>query len=50
LREAFPQTTVREIVEAAQTGLNPGDLRRAKEFSPSLTLPQIIRLKKAGVI
>jgi len=37
-------------VEAAQSGLQPDDLRQAKEFSPNLTLPQIIRLKQAGVI
>lgn len=50
LRAAFPKATVREFIEAAQTGLNAEDLRRAKEFSPSLTLEQVVRLKKAGVI
>jgi hypothetical protein len=37
-------------VEAAQSGMNADDLRQAKEFSPNLTLPQVIRLKQAGVI
>jgi beta-lactamase regulating signal transducer with metallopeptidase domain len=50
LRQAFPQITVAEIVEAAESGLNVADLRQAKEFSPNLTFPQVIKLKQAGVI
>jgi hypothetical protein len=41
---------MREIIEAAHSGLNPDDLRQAREYGPNLTLPQIIRLKQAGVI
>ena len=50
LRQAFPQITVAEIVEAAESGLNVADLRQARGFSPNLTFPQVIKLKQAGVI
>jgi len=41
---------MREIIEAAHSGLNPNDLRQAREYGPNLTLEQILRLKHAGVI
>jgi beta-lactamase regulating signal transducer with metallopeptidase domain len=39
-----------DILEAHTVGLNARDLREAKQYGPSLTLKQIIKLKMAGVI
>jgi hypothetical protein len=50
LKDAFPQITMRQIVEAAHSGLNPNDLRQAREYGPNLTFEQVLRLKHAGVI
>ncbi len=50
LKDAFPQITMREIADAAHSGLNASDLRQAREYGANLTPEQVIRLKKAGVI
>jgi beta-lactamase regulating signal transducer with metallopeptidase domain len=51
LQEAgFTRLTPQEIVEARNTGLQAGNLREAKQYGASLSLSQILRLKRAGVI
>jgi beta-lactamase regulating signal transducer with metallopeptidase domain len=39
-----------EIQEAQETGVNAHSLNEAKQFGPNLTLKQISKLKRAGVI
>ncbi len=46
----FTRLTPNEIFEAQNSGLQAGNLREAKQYGPSLSLSQIIRLKRAGVI
>lgn len=46
----FQQASMREIVDAKNQGLRPENLREAGKFGGRLTLPQIVRLKQAGVI
>ncbi len=46
----FGNAAPNEILEAAQVGLGPRDLREAKQYGSSLTLKQIVRLKMAGVL
>lgn len=46
----FAQADFREIIEAQRHGLNASSLREAKKYGGQLTLPQIIKLKQAGVI
>jgi hypothetical protein len=45
----YGNATPGEIMEAAQVGLNPHDLREAKQYGSSLTIKQVVRLKTAGV-
>ena len=39
-----------EIIEAKVQGLDPGYLREARKYGPSLTLRQIVRMKQAGIL
>ncbi|PYT27353.1 MAG: hypothetical protein DMG57_18620 [Acidobacteria bacterium] len=51
LKEAgFAHLDPGEIIEAKINGVRAESLREAKTYGPNLTLKQIIRLKKAGVI
>jgi beta-lactamase regulating signal transducer with metallopeptidase domain len=46
----FTQLSPNEIFEAQRSGLQGANLREAKQFGAKLSLGQIIRLKRAGVI
>jgi hypothetical protein len=46
----FGSVTPSEILEAAHTGLQARDLREAKHYGPNLTLQQVMKLKRAGVL
>ena len=46
----FMHLTPNEIFEAQNSGLQAGNLREAKQYGASLSLSQIIKLKRAGVI
>ncbi len=46
----FTKLEPNELFEAQGSGLQAGNLREAKQYGPALTLNQIIKLKRAGVI
>lgn len=46
----FTHVEIREVIDACQRGVGPGTLREAAQYGSHLTLPQIVRLKEAGVI
>ncbi len=51
LREAgFQHMEIRPVIEAWEQGVRPGTLRDAAQYGTHLTLPQIVKLKQAGVI
>jgi len=46
----FLRLTPNEIFEAQNSGLQAGNLREAKQYGAGLSLSQVIKLKRAGVI
>jgi hypothetical protein len=46
----FHNVEPREIVQLQQNGVSKRNLQEARQYGPSLTIKQIIRLKQAGVI
>lgn len=51
LREfGFTHLTPSEIIEARNSGLQAGHLREAKQYGASLSIGQILKLKRAGVL
>lgn len=46
----FTRLAPNEIFEAHSSGLQAGNLREAKQYGATLSLAQIIRLKRAGVL
>jgi hypothetical protein len=51
LRDAgFQHLEIDKVVNAYEQGVRPGTLKEATQYGMHLTLPQIVRLKQAGVI
>ena len=51
LKEAgFRQIGAREAIELNRHGLSPSDLREAHKFNQRLSLEQVVKLKRAGVL
>ncbi len=46
----FKNVTVQEVIEAQDCGLGAGNLQEARQYGTQLTLKQVVRLKRAGVI
>jgi beta-lactamase regulating signal transducer with metallopeptidase domain len=51
LRDAgFTHVEIRDVIDAFNWGVRPGTLKEAAQYGSHLTLPQIVKLKQAGVI
>jgi beta-lactamase regulating signal transducer with metallopeptidase domain len=51
LRDAgFQHLEIDKVVNAYEQGVRPGTLKEATQYGTHLTLPQIVKLKQAGVI